>query len=178
MTSIHEVFAGLGIPNEIKQAYVNLGIQNLYHWQAECLFSTNVLRGDNLVYCAPTSGGKTFIAELVLLKNVINRRRRAIFVLPYVSLVLEKYKYFQKILKGLNATLPQKVKVKAFCGDQGKLSRKFQEDIIICTIEKANMICNEYLKRNWMQSVGCVIFDETHVLGNSFNGYLLEIFIS
>lgn len=176
---LDEVFATLGIPNEVKNAYLSLGLKSLYDWQRECLYTTNVLRGSNLVYCAPTSGGKTLIAELVLLKVVLNLHKKAIFVLPYVSLVLEKERHLKKMIRGFNSTLPmlEKVKVKAYCGDMN-MSKKYREDIIICTIEKANSILNTLIRRQRASSVGCLVLDETHVLGNAFNGYLLEILVS
>lgn len=42
--------------------------------QVECLRSSDVLGGGNLVYCAPTSGGKTLVAELVLARRLLYHR--------------------------------------------------------------------------------------------------------
>ena len=93
---LHSVFTKLGIPNEIYVAYQSnfsgKGEIRLFEWQKECLFSTGVLRGGNLVYCVPTGGGKTLVAELVLLKTILSLKKQAIYVLPYVSLVQEKEK--------------------------------------------------------------------------------------
>jgi DNA polymerase theta len=99
---VSSIFSQLCIPNEVTSAYEkSLGSNNeenkrkevyLYEWQVDCLYSTDVLRGGNLVYCAPTGGGKTLVAELVILKTVLSLGKKAIFVLPYVSLVQEKEK--------------------------------------------------------------------------------------
>lgn len=75
-TEVENVFSNLGIPPAVRNAYQSLGLKSLYEWQRDCLFSTNVLRGENLVYCAPTSGGKTLIAELVLLKVALCLRKK------------------------------------------------------------------------------------------------------
>ena len=64
--------------------------------------TTSVLSNGNLVYCAPTGGGKTLIAEFAILKTVLVTRKKAVFVLPFVSLVLEKEKYFKKLLHQIN----------------------------------------------------------------------------
>jgi DNA polymerase theta len=47
------------------------------------------------VYSAPTSAGKTLVAELLMLKNVLDLKRKAIMILPYVSLAKEKLKHLQ-----------------------------------------------------------------------------------
>ena len=175
------VFQSLGIPLQLCQIYERIGLTELYAWQSECLYTTNVLRGNNLVYCAPTSGGKTLVAELVLLKTVLSLQKKAIFILPFVSLVLEKEKHLNKILQQYNHSLPknQQIQVEAYYGEKGMPSRSSsRENIIICTIEKANMIFNTMVLRKRANSIGCFIFDETHVLGNKMNGYLLEILIT
>lgn len=149
VNSLDAVFSGLGIPKEVQKAYENTGMKTLYDWQRECLYSTNVLRGDNLVYCAPTSGGKTLVAELVIFKTVMNLKKRAVFVLPFVSLVVEKERHFKKMITIFNRQQPydQRIKVRGFYGDQVVKSRSYKEDILICTIEKANGILNSLIQR-------------------------------
>lgn len=177
--NIHEVFQSLGVPAEIAKTYERIGLRSLYPWQAECLYTTSVLRGNNLVYCAPTSGGKTLVAELVLLKTVISLQKKVIFILPYVSLVIDKEKHLNRVVALYNQTQDNfhKIKVKAYYGDKG-MSKSYKENIIICTIEKANIIFNTLVLRQRANQLGAVILDETHVLGNKLNGYLLEILIT
>jgi DNA polymerase theta len=41
-----------------------LGIKNIYPWQKNCLLGPDLLTGEkNLVYSAPTGGGKSLVAD-------------------------------------------------------------------------------------------------------------------
>jgi replicative superfamily II helicase len=176
--SIERICAQLGLPSEVSRSYERLKVCKLFEWQYECLHSSRALQGNNLVYCAPTSGGKTLVAELLILRHVLVQRKKVIFVLPYVSLVLEKERYFKRLLTLVNKSLTAKhrIKVRGFHGDQSGL-RSYKENILICTIEKANGVFNNLIMRGKGTQLGCVVFDEMHVLGNSFNGYLVEMLI-
>jgi DNA polymerase theta len=174
-----EVCRVLGIPEEVIESYLKMGISTLYDWQVQCLLRTNVLSNGNLVYCAPTGGGKTLIAEFAILKTVLVSRKKAIFVLPFVSLVLEKEKYFKKFLLQINKSRGKnnKIRVKGYYGDINVMCSE-KEDILICTIEKANGLVNNFIMRGQADRIGCIVMDEMHALGALFNGYLLEILIS
>jgi replicative superfamily II helicase len=167
----------LGIPEDIKFSYENKGLKHLYQWQAECLTTTGVLDGKNLVYCAPTGGGKTLVAELAMLKTVIGANRKAIFVLPFVSLVIEKERELKNILRKWNKsrTKSNKIRVGAHYGDSGGV--KITENIIICTIEKANGIVNSFIVSGKAWQLGCIVIDEMHVLGDAQRGFHLEILV-
>jgi hypothetical protein len=169
------------LPREVAGAYAKVGISSLYAWQVECLQSSHVLTDarPNLVYCAPTGGGKTVVSELVILKTILARGRKALFVLPFVSLVLEKLKYWQKLLHFLNRGRQKgnKLKVAGIYGDQS-ISAANKCHVVICTIEKANAILNSFVLSKRIDCVGCMVLDEMHTLGEAFNGYQLEILIS
>ena len=70
----------------LSSSYAQMGISQPYDWQGECIRTSDVASGSNLVYCTPTGGGKTLVAELIIFRSVIALRKKAIFVLPYVSL--------------------------------------------------------------------------------------------
>ena len=120
-----------GLPNDLVAGYDEKGITALYEWQVECMNNQEVLRGGNLVYSAPTGGGKTLVAEVLMLRNILRTKRKAVFVLPFVSIVVEKVRYFTKIFKRA------KVMVKGFYSDKGGAGGLGRNcDIAICTIEK------------------------------------------
>lgn len=47
------------VPEDVRARYRQHGVETLFKWQIECLQAPKVWQGGNLVYSAPTSGGKT-----------------------------------------------------------------------------------------------------------------------
>jgi DNA polymerase theta len=56
----------------------------------------------NLVYFAPTSGGKSIVSEILMFRAILGFRKRAIYVLPFVSIVSEKTQYLSRLTENLN----------------------------------------------------------------------------
>ena len=59
-------------------------------WQKDCLTREEIKAGKNLVYTLPTSGGKTLVAEILIMKTLLCLKKNAILVLPFVAIVQEK----------------------------------------------------------------------------------------
>lgn len=160
--------------------------QALYPWQAECLSSPGVLdRGENLVYCAPTSGGKSMVAEVLMLRRLMKTGRPAMLVLPFVSICAEKSARYKKIfdMMGRNEDVRKKGKVKKVVEFYGSLHTSIdipsQAGIIVCTIEKANILVNQWMEEGTVaKNISTVCVDELHMVGDSDRGYLLELMLT
>lgn len=170
-----------GLKESLVSVYRTRGVNQLYQWQSECLSLPGILDGHrNLIYCAPTSGGKTLVSEIVMLRRLAGDGRRALFVLPYISVVSEKEAYLQSLCRSAQ------YKVQAFYGgSSGNFLAMERYDIAVCTIEKANSLVNALLEQPGVDPgselsrlLGCLVLDELHLLGDSQRGYLLEVLVA
>lgn len=56
------------LPPQLVTNFASLGINHIYPWQRNCLKGPGLLSGErNLVYCAPTGGGKSLVADCKLI---------------------------------------------------------------------------------------------------------------
>ena len=150
-----------GLPKQLTQNLASLGIKSIYPWQSECLLRSGALDGEtNLVYTAPTGGGKSLVADVLMLKKIVeNPGKKALLVLPYVALVQEKLRWLRKVVEGLSRITEHddvdqrpnpfrargdenSVKVIGFFGGSKTKAVWHDFDIAVCTIEKVqtNMV--------------------------------------
>jgi CRISPR/Cas system-associated endonuclease/helicase Cas3 len=91
-----EYISNWNLPDSVVNEYRKKGVEKMFQWQTECLQNSKVIFDSaNLVYSAPTSAGKTLVSEILMIKNIIERKKKALFILPFVSLVREKIYFLQ-----------------------------------------------------------------------------------
>ncbi|XP_013200333.2 DNA polymerase theta [Amyelois transitella] len=162
-----------GLPPEISAKYKQRGINEMFDWQVTCLSNPKILLDCcNLVYSAPTSAGKTLVAEILTIKTILERQKKVIVILPFVSIVREKMFYLQDILSTSG------IRVEGFMGSQSPPGGLQAVHLAICTIEKANSLINRLLDEGNISDIGAVIVDELHLLGDRHRGYILELLLT
>jgi hypothetical protein len=146
------------LPFELVANFASLGIRTIYPWQKACLLGPGLLQGEkNLVYSAPTGGGKSLVADVLMLKRVLAERdAKALLVLPYVALVQEKVRWLRNVVQGISRGTPhhddgQKpqlwapradrdaVRVVGFFGGSKTHATWADFDIAVCTMEKVGL---------------------------------------
>ncbi|XP_053993551.1 uncharacterized protein LOC128884291 isoform X2 [Hylaeus volcanicus] len=201
---LSEVIRTLCLPEYITKVYNNTGVETLYTWQIRCLtiffqgkYEYDKLK-QNLVYSSPTGSGKTLIAEIITLchfkhlfegtckasfkdnelANVNNIRKIAIFVFPYVTILIEKKKYLEKLFK-------KDIKVEVFhqksflsvtrtietltSSDWDTFPARF--DIALCTIEKAHSLVFGLARMGVLcDYVTLLVVDELHLVDEAPDG--------
>lgn len=166
-------FGKWGLPKEIIELYQSKGIKSLFPWQIECLNQKQVLYGgENLVYCAPTSGGKTLVSEILMIRRVFKKQKKALYVLPYISIVEEKVASLKEVFQVIGIET----------GVSGHFDNKggyFEEEsIAVCTIEKSNLIINRLIEEGKLDELCIIVIDELHMMSEKERGYILEMILS
>ncbi|XP_051169312.1 helicase POLQ-like [Leptopilina boulardi] len=152
-----------GLPQKMKylvQKYK--GIDELYAWQQECLNLEAIKKRKNLIYSLPTSGGKTLVAEILMLREIVRNKKNVIFILPYVAIVQEKVQAMAPFAIDMGFL------VEEYAGGKGEYpikKRRHKNSIFICTIEKALGVVNFLIEENRFDEIGTVVVDELHLLG-------------
>lgn len=148
-------FPRYALPDSLVENLRCLGISEIYPWQKQCLMGPGLLTGQkNLVYTAPTGGGKSLVADILMLKRVLeSRKAKALLILPYVALVQEKVRWLRNVVEGIKRQpvdddAPEKqrlwqkrpdednIRVVGFFGG-GKIRAMWSDfEIGVCTFEK------------------------------------------
>lgn len=188
--SIEAACARLGLPAGVAAVCRSeLRVTHLHQWQSACLAVPGVTQGRSIVYTSPTSGGKSLVAELLLARMLVHRGKKALVILPFVSLVEEVAARLARVLspialappsrpgKRRRSAAPQSVRVEACHGSQRSAGLDGCH-VAVCTLEKAHLMLNRLVAEGRMSEVGLVAVDEVHMLGDPARGHLLELLMA
>jgi helicase len=161
----------LDIPEELMRVLIESGYRELYPPQADALRS-GILEGGNLVLASPTASGKTLVAEIVVMKEVLERGGKALYLTPLRALAKEKYRDFSKY-RGLRKASGGRVRVAMTSGDYDTSDPHLSRyDVVISTNEKADSLLRH--RARWLEDISVVVADEIHLLTDPHRGPTLE----
>jgi len=144
------------------------GIENLHPPQAEAMPS--ILAGQNTMVCIPTASGKSLVAFMGIINQVLVRNigSRGIYIVPLKALASEKLDELKQIGNALG------LKIGLGIGDAPSEARQIDDcDILVCTSEKLDSLMRS--KSEVLSRVSIVVADEFHLLNDSHRGPTMEI---
>lgn len=158
------------IKSQLGKAYSRLSEIDELRPSQEKAIKAGLFDEKNLLVCTPTASGKTLVAEFSFIDAILNKGKKAIYIVPLKALATEKHKQFSKRYNGL-------FKCALSIGDlDSDNSYLAVYDLIICTSEKLDSLIRHHTP--WLNQVGCVVVDEIHLLNDPGRGPTLEILIT
>jgi len=155
-------------PQTFIDALTASGIITLHPPQAEAI-RKGVLDKKNVVMAMPTAAGKTLIAELCMLKSILQDNGKALYIAPLKALASEKYHDFKQKYEPLG------IKIGIATGDLDSPSKYLDRyQILIATAEKVDSLLRS--KAGWLiNSLSVIVLDEIHFINDESRGPTLEI---
>ncbi|MCW1296778.1 MAG: DEAD/DEAH box helicase [Candidatus Parvarchaeota archaeon] len=137
----------------------------------EIAIKKGLLEGKNIVVSSPTASGKTIVAEIACIKNILEGKGKAVYVVPLKALANEKFEDFKKFYEKIG------IKIAISIGDLDSSDPWLEKyDLIIVTSEKLDSLIRH--GANWLSEIGTIVIDEIHLLDDISRGPTLEVLIT
>ena len=144
------------------------GINRLYPPQEEAV-RKGLFSRKNLVISIPTASGKTLIAELAMIYEII-RGGKCLYTVPLKALANEKFREFKK-------WEDVGVEIAISTGDYESRDEELgDKDVIVTTSEKADSLLRNGAP--WMGNVSLLVLDEIHLIDSVKRGAVIEILVA
>ncbi|NOZ58547.1 MAG: ATP-dependent DNA helicase, partial [Euryarchaeota archaeon] len=143
------------------------GVEELFPPQAEAVRRGLLDLERNFVVAVPTAGGKTLIAELLMLRSLLERGGKCMYIVPLKALASEKLEEFRRY-ESLG------LRVGIATGDYDASDEWLAPyDIIVTTSEKADSLIRH--RSPWLEEVNLLVVDEVHLIHDPSRGPTLEV---
>ena len=148
--------------NKIKEISDKKSIFEFWTSQLRAIDDGLLSKDESFVVQMPTSAGKTFIAELFILKYLINYKKKILYISPFRALASEKVSELGKYFSYLG------YKVSSSTGSyeyEPMFDTVFDDtNVFILTPEKADYVLR--LSPDVFNNIGAVVVDEGHIVGD------------
>lgn len=160
------------IPQEIVNIWKAEEGENLLPLQVRAIEEFHLLEGGSLLITAPSSSGKTFVAEIAAI-NSYYQQKKTIFLVPMKAIAEEKFEDFTKKYGpfGLKIAISTHDRPEF---DDAILAGYF--DIAIVIFEKMNALLTQSIAT--LNSCGLIAVDELQLLNDKTRGPGLEILLT
>lgn len=159
------------IPQEVIEIWQSK-IGKLNKLQVSAINDYGLLDGNHLVVSAPTSSGKTMVAEIAAISSYFNSGK-SVFLLPLKALVNDKYAEFLSKYEEYGLRI---IKATGDYSDQIADFMKGKYDIALLTYEKFTSLL--LANPNVLHGMGLVVVDEAQMLSDKGRGQNLEFLLT
>lgn len=126
----------------------------------------------HLIVVAPTGAGKTVVGMAAVLRTVLEQGRKAAWLVPQRSLTNE-------LDRELDSWRKRGLAVERLSGEYRLDAERIRAaDLWVTTTEKFEAICRTASLREALATVGCLVVDEIHLIGDPARGSFLEAILT
>ncbi|KAK3929792.1 Helicase POLQ-like [Frankliniella fusca] len=167
-------FYGLGA-RILAIVYDTFAISDLHDWQKRMLREhIQTSNRKNALVLAPTSGGKTLVAFILILRCLLVEGKDAIMTLPYVAIVAEKVRELRILSSKIGS-----IAVQEYAGSKGHIPparpKPSLRTIYFATPEKASSLWKSLCKDGERyKEIGITVMDEFHMIRDRTRGMIFE----
>lgn len=141
--------------------YFEQYLHELHDFQKWSIDAT--INGHHVLACAPTGSGKSLCAEFAI-DFFWKKGKKSIYCSPIKSLSNQKYYDFQRKFPSISIGLVT-----------GDIKINLTADVLIMTTEiLLSTVLNHNANETMLDELGCVIFDEIHMIGDKDRGHVWE----
>lgn len=148
------------------------GMAGLMPLQEHAVRRTGLLEGRNLALFAPTSSGKTFVAELAAVRR-IEEGRKSVFLVPTRALAEEQYARLCRVYERLGLRVAVATRERT-AHDAAILSGRY--DFAVMVYEKLKSFLSQ--RPAMVRDIGLVAVDELQLLGDAERGATVDLLLT
>lgn len=126
----------------------------------------------SVIVTAPTGAGKTVVGMMAVLKAILDKGKKAAWLVPQRSLTAE-------LDRELEAWRGKGLKVVALSGETATDTQKTKDaDLWVATTEKFEALCRSSSMSETVAEIDTIVVDEIHLLGDPSRGAVLETLLA
>ncbi len=168
---------GLRLPGYVERYLARRGVERLFPPQREAV-EAGLLEGENVLVASPTASGKTLIAEMRVLRDLVEgEAERVVYVVPYRALAREKARDLEEAVSfAVGEGGPEGARVTVATGDVREPLRGLPVGVTVTTAEKLDASLRH--DPSLAGRVDTLVLDEVHVVGDPSRGPTYESLVA